>query len=119
MGIHHFRLVVVRDVNMMVAGGKIYALSISMNATLRILDGKTAETFWAYLSMNLSTFRTGIFCIPKREKHGKKSQPYLNQIHQQQQLRFWPQCVIMEINLPARPFGMNLRHFQDRHCVLG
>ena len=55
---------------MTVAGGKIYALSISMNATLRILDGKIAETFWAYLSMNLSIFRAVIFCIPKREKHG-------------------------------------------------
>src|SRR3990167_6924876 len=119
MGIHHFRLVVVRDVNMTVAGGKIYALSISMSATLRILDGKTAETFWAYLSMNLSTFRAGIFCIPKMEKHGKKSQPYLNQIPQRQQLKSWPQCAITGTYLPARPFGMNLRHFQDGHCVLG
>src|SRR3990167_2439734 len=119
MGIHHFRLVVVRAVNMMVAKGKMYALSISMNATLRILDGKTAETFWAYLSMNLSIFRAVIFCIPKREKHGKKSQPYLNQIPRQQQLRFWPRCATMGTSLPARHFGMNLRHFQDRHCVLG
>src|SRR3990167_3829994 len=119
MGIHHFRSVGVRDVNMMVAGGKMYALSISMNATLRILDGKTAEAFWAYLSMNLSTFRAGIFCIPKREKHGKKSQPYLNQIPQRQQLKSWPQCAITGTNLLAGLFGTNLRRFQDRHCVLG